>query len=87
MNPTLKPLSQALTVQSLIDQLKHYDPSLPIVVQSYEDGYDPLTHLRVLAIEPTTPHPAWYNGIYQENPQASQSALVLSSSLSREEKP
>ena len=80
-------VDQALTVQALIDQLKHYDPTLPIVVQSYEDGYDPLTHLRVLTIEPTTPHPAWYNGIYQEKPQASQSALLLYSILSREEKP
>ncbi len=84
MNQPVVP--QALTVQSLIDQLKHYDPTLPVVVQSYEDGYDPITNLRLLAIEPTTPHPAWCIGIYQEKPQASQSALLLYSILSREEK-
>lgn len=75
---------QTLTVRQLIEQLGQYPDDLPVIVQSYEDGYDPVTTLGELTISPT-PNREWYVGVYEKTDGAGQKALLISSRYNRAE--
>ncbi|MFZ4816827.1 MAG: hypothetical protein ACOYL5_19990 [Phototrophicaceae bacterium] len=75
---------QTLTVRQLIEQLQAYPQDLPVVVQSYEDGYDPVTALNELMIAPT-PNREWYIGVYEKADGTGQQVLLISSRYNRAE--
>ena len=73
---------ERLTVQQLIARLQQYPGDLPVVVQSYEAGYDPVTDIRTLPVV-ETPDRAWYVGVYDDADQSGETALLISSKYTR----
>lgn len=56
-----------LTVSELIETLKNYPPDARVVVLGYEEGYDDITLVKEIAIEPVE-QPKWYIGRYDDAP-------------------
>ncbi|HDP25484.1 MAG TPA: hypothetical protein ENN34_08575 [Deltaproteobacteria bacterium] len=56
-----------MTVAELIARLQNYPADLEVVVASYEQGYDPATDLREIAIEKVEDR-EWYVGVYDDAP-------------------
>ncbi len=75
---------ERLTVRQLIALLQHYPADLPVVVQSYEAGYDPVTDVEELTIAETE-NRAWYVGVYDKSDQPGEKALLISSKYNRVE--
>ena len=50
-----------MTVAEIIEMLKSYAPETRVVVQGYEDGYDDIASVRLVAIK-TNANPEWYYG-------------------------
>ena len=75
---------ERMTVQQLITLLQQYPDDLPVVVQSYEEGYDPVTDVGELTIAETQ-NRAWYVGVYDRVDQSGETALLLSSKYNRTE--
>jgi hypothetical protein len=73
-----------LTVQQLIELLRQYPDDLPVVVQSYEDGYDPVTDVRTLTVA-QTPNREWWLGIYEQADADGMQVILLSSKYNRAE--
>lgn len=67
-----------LTVQDLIDALQQYPPDMPLIVNSYEVGYDPVTHLETTPIA-HMPDREWYQGIYERADTDGKPALLIAS--------
>lgn len=74
-----------MNVAELIKELKEFPADLPVVVQSYEDGVDPVTDAKMIGIEKYKPS-EWYNGIYDEVADSSEKALLIASKFNRAEK-
>ncbi len=75
---------ERLTVQQLIARLNQYPGDLPVVVQSYEAGYDPVTDVATLAVSPT-PDRQWYVGVYEDASSPGETVLLISSKYNRAE--
>lgn len=73
---------ERLTVRHLIALLQQYPDDLPVVVQGYETGYDPVTDVQTLPIA-ETPNRAWYEGVYRDADQSGETALLISSKYTR----
>lgn len=73
-----------LNVGQLIAKLQQYPDNLPVVVQSYEDGYDPITDIKKLNVI-ETPDRAWYVGVYEQSDQIGKKVLLISSKYNRTE--
>ena len=58
---------------------------LLVVVQSYEDGVDPVTEAKTIGIEKYSPV-EWYNGIYDEVADSPEKAVLIFSRFNRAEK-
>jgi len=71
-----------LTVRQLIALLQQYPDNLPVVVQSYEAGYDPVTDVQTLTIA-ETPDREWYVGVYDDAGPSGETALLISSKYTR----
>ena len=56
---------ERLTVRQLIALLQQYPDNLPVVVQSYEAGYDPVTDVQMLPVAETLDR-EWYVGVYDD---------------------
>ncbi len=54
-----------MNVAELIKELQKLPADLPVVVQSYEDGVDPVTHAKTIGIEKYKPN-EWYYGVAQK---------------------
>ena len=54
-----------MTVKELTEYLANINPDIEVVVNGYEDGYDPIGHLHQKFIKPYS-NPAWYYGKYEE---------------------
>ena len=53
-----------MTVKELIDYLSQENPDMEVVVNGYEDGYDPIqTPYKKFVNE--VPNSKWYNGLYE----------------------
>jgi len=48
-----------LTVQELIDKLAKLPPDLPIFVEGYENGWDPIITVEPGSAQPTAPFEDW----------------------------
>lgn len=75
---------QTITIRQLVEQLGQYPDDLPVIVQSYEDGYDPVTTISELTISPT-PDRQWYMGVFEKVDGKGQQALLISSRYNRAE--
>lgn len=71
-----------MNVQQLIALLQRYPPELPVVVQSYEAGYDPVTDVATLTVA-ETPDRAWYLGVYDTIDQPGKTVVLISSKYTR----
>ncbi|CAG1009347.1 hypothetical protein ANRL4_04027 [Anaerolineae bacterium] len=75
---------ERLTVGELILWLQHYPDHLPVVVRSYEEGYDPVTTVETLTIA-ETPERTWYVGVYQQADTEGETAVLLASKYHQRE--
>lgn len=75
---------KCLTVRQLIEQLQQFADDLPVLVQSYEEGYDPVTHLDELNVNRTY-NRQWYVGIYEPATGQGERALLIASKYNRAE--
>ena len=76
--------SEHLTVRQLIDRLQTYPDDLPVVVQSYEEGYDPVTQIETIAVRQRA-NREWYVGVYEQSDSGDETALLVSSKFNRTE--
>ena len=75
-----------MNVQELIDKLKSLSPDARVVVDGYEDGFDDVTDVKQVAVEPRT-QKEWYNGKYEKSLQGENAVLVFSKERMRDEIP
>ena len=75
---------ERMTVRQIIEQLQQYADDLPVVVQSYEDGYDPVTEVRELTVTVRQDR-EWYVGIYEQSDQQGEPVLLIASKYNRSE--
>jgi hypothetical protein len=73
---------ERLTVRQLIALLQQYPDNLPVVVQSYEAGYDPVTDVQMLPVAETLDR-EWYVGVYDDADPPGEIALLISSKYTR----
>ena len=74
-----------MNVSELIETLQKFPTDLPVVVQSYEDGVDPVTEAKTIGISTYSPS-EWYNGVYDEVADSPEKALLIFSKFNRAEK-
>lgn len=75
-----------MNVRDLIALLEQYPADMPVIVHSYEAGYDPVTSIRELAVL-ESPDKAWYVGVYADTEAQGQKMLLIESAFRNEEKP
>ncbi|MBE2272503.1 MAG: hypothetical protein IAE80_29985, partial [Anaerolinea sp.] len=75
---------ERLTVGELIERLQQFPASLPVIVRSYEEGYDPVTEVQVIRVAETADR-AWYVGVYEATDEHGETALLLASKYHRTE--
>jgi len=73
-----------MTASELIKLLKQFPEDTQVVVQSYEDGFDPVTDCKNITIKKSNTK-EWYFGIYDESKQGEQ-AILISSKYNRSDK-
>ena len=55
-----------MTVKELIDYLSQENPDMEVVVNGYEDGFDPIKTPYKKSVN-EVPDAKWYNGLYNES--------------------
>lgn len=75
---------ERLTVRQLIERLQGFPDDLPVMVHSYEEGYDPITDVRLVTVTETLDR-AWYVGVYEPTTQQGEPALLLASKYHQRE--
>jgi len=66
-----------MIIEELIHQLQSYPKNIRVIVQGYEDGFDEVSTLKAISIQPNTSH-EWYNGKYiKSNNAASETAVLI----------
>ena len=71
-----------MIIEELIQQLQRYPKNSRVIVQGYEDGYDEVTIVSEIYIQPNTSH-EWYNGKYIKSDNAASETAVLIFSTDR----
>jgi len=71
-----------MTVAELIKQLQAYPQALEVIVDSYEEGFDPVTDVKQQAIEKITDK-SWYEGVYDEAKNSNHQAVLIRSRYNR----
>ena len=74
-----------MNISELIETLQKFPTDLPVVVQSYEGGVDPVTEAKTIGIEKYKPS-EWYNGVYDEVADSPEKALLIFSKFNRADK-
>ena len=54
-----------MTVRELTEYLLRVDPDMEVVVNGYEDGFDPIANIHQKFAKPQS-NPKWYYGKYEE---------------------
>ncbi len=57
-----------MTVRELTEYLLRIDPDMEVVVNGYEDGFDPIAGVHQKFVKPYS-NPQWYYGKYEEGTQ------------------
>lgn len=76
MTPASNTPREPLTVDELIERLKNYHGSTPVLVDGYEDGYD-LIGFRLVRVKRVTEE-KWWSGVFQPDEKSGIEVLVLS---------
>jgi hypothetical protein len=71
-------------VSELIKKLKQHPLNMEVVVESYEEGFDPVTGLKIVSISKKE-NKEWYVGVYEEKPKSGNEALLIHSLYNRSE--
>jgi len=71
-----------LTVRQLINRIQTYPDDLPVVVQSYEEGFDPVTQIETITVRQRT-NREWYVGVYEQSDASGETVLLVSSKYNR----
>ncbi len=71
-----------MIIEELIQQLQRYPKNSRVIVQGYEDGYDEVSTVTEISIQPNTSH-EWYNGKYINSDNATSETAVLIFSTDR----
>lgn len=67
-----------MTVRELTEYLLREDPDMEVLVNGYEDGFDPVGHICHKFVKPYS-NPAWYYGKFEEGTGSdSRVALLIS---------
>jgi len=67
-----------MTVKELTEYLLREDPDMEVLVDGYEDGFDPIGQIHHKFVKECS-NPQWYYGEYEEGSgSSSKIALVLS---------
>ena len=73
-----------MTVVELINLLEKQPTDLEVMVQSYEEGFDPVTDLKIIPVSENN-NKSWYVGMFDEDNDSSQQVLVIQSKFNRME--
>ena len=73
-----------MTVKELTEMLKKHPPDMEVMVESYEEGFDPATDIKVIPVSKKE-NKEWYKGVYEENPKSDKKALLIQSRYNRSE--
>jgi len=73
-----------VTIGELIAQVQKYPANMEVIVASYEEGYDPVTDVREIAIEKAAEE-HWYVGVYHAALASDRKALLIHSRFLRSE--
>ncbi len=66
-----------MIIEELVQQLQSYPKNSRVIVQGYEDGYDEITTIKKISIQPNPSH-EWYNGKYISSDNvASETAILI----------
>ena len=74
-----------MTVEELISLLKQQPGDHEVVVQSYEGGYDLVTDVDTIKIEPVADR-RWYYGMYDRSENSGDETVLIWSRYNRAEK-
>lgn len=73
-----------MKVGDLIKLLKEQPVDMEVVVESYEEGFDPVTELKAISVSDKESR-EWYEGVYEENTQSKHNVLLIKSKYNRTE--
>ena len=73
-----------MKISDLIKLLKGHPGDMEVIVESYEDGFDPVTDIKKVTVSDKK-NREWYEGIYEENTQSKHSVLLIKSKYNRTE--
>ena len=73
-----------MTNAELIKILQKFPTDQQVVVQSYEEGYDPVTDVKELAVAKTE-NKEWYHGVYDDAASNYETVLLMYSKFNRQE--
>jgi len=65
-----------MKVDELIKELRTVHPDTRVLVYGYEDGFDEVTNLKIVKVNPQT-QKAWYNGTFDESSNGENALLVF----------
>ncbi len=71
-----------MIIEELIQQLQSYQKKSRVIVQGYEDGYDEITTIKKISIQPNPSH-EWYNGKYMSSDNVTSETAILIFSTDR----
>ena len=64
-----------MTIAELIQTLSQYDPNLPVVVKGYEGGFNDISIIEKITLEPNVNIEYWYGAHEQIQPSQSSTKL------------
>jgi hypothetical protein len=73
---------ERLTIQQLVERLQQLPQDLPVVVHGYENGYDPVTDVDVVAVS-LRPDRHWYDGVFKDSVEQGDEVALISSMYNR----
>lgn len=71
-----------MKVAELTALLEKQPADMEVLVQSYEEGFDPVTDARPIAVS-EKPDKSWYVGVYEQNAQSGKIMLCIQSRHNR----
>jgi hypothetical protein len=74
-----------MTVSELITQLQTLPPDALVVAEGYEDGYDTIKRVSLIAVE-ENPNQEWYVGKYIDSKNEDAQEVVFLNADSKEDK-
>ena len=74
-----------MKVAELIALLEKQAADMEVLVQSYEEGFDPVTDARPIAVS-EKPDKSWYVGVYEGDAQSGKTMLLVNSRHNRADK-